>query len=397
MSTGMVSIPSGAKPRIALPTSRADMTNSNPPLLTPIRLGEIELPNRVFMASMTRARTDNPGLVPNRRQAQYYAQRASAGLILTEGTWPNRESVGFIDVPGLYTQEQADGWRRITDAVHAAGGRIFVQLGHTGSSSHPDLLDGALPLAASAINPGLKAFTPTGFKNTVTPRAMDASDIARTVEDYAKATRLAQAAGFDGVELHGINTFLIPTFLYESLNQRTDGYGGSPENRARFVLEIVDAMVETWTAARVGIKLSPGLTGVGNLVAGTETLATFEHLIAELSKRHLAHLQLMNPVSDLTGTPLEGLGQDVARHFRALYAGTLIANGGYSFETGNVLIRDGFADAIAFGAPFISNPDLVERFRANLPLSPSDRNTYYGGSDAGYLDYPRATEPAGQQ
>ncbi|HTO32375.1 MAG TPA: alkene reductase [Pararhizobium sp.] len=371
------------------------MSNPNHPLFNSILLGELELPNRIIMASMTRARTDNLGMVPNALQEQYYAQRASAGLILTEGTWPSRESVGFINVPGLYTQEQADGWRRVTDAVHKAGGRIFVQLGHTGSSSHPDLLDGAPPLAPSAINPGLKAFTPSGFKDTVTPRAMDVSDIARTVEDYAKATLLAQTAGFDGVELHGINTFLIPTFLYENLNRRTDNYGGSAENRARIVLEIVDAMVGTWTSGRVGIKLSPALTGVGNFVADRETLATFEYLVGQLSKRHLAYLQLMNPVNDLAGTHLEVLGQDVTKHFRALYAGSLIANGGYTFETGNALIRNGFADAIAFAAPFISNPDLVERFRGNLELSLSDRDTYYGGGAAGYIDYPVAAEPLG--
>lgn len=370
------------------------MSNPHHPLLTPLRLGEIDLPNRIIMASMTRARTNNPDFVPTLRQAQYYAQRASAGLILTEGTWPNRESIGFIDVPGLYTQQQADGWRRVTDAVHQGGGRIVVQLGHTGSSSHPDLLNGALPVAPSAINPGLKAFTPSGFKDTVVPRAMDLSDIARTVEDYAKATRLAQAAGFDGVELHGINTFLIPTFLYENLNRRTDQYGGSIENRARIVLEIVDAMVSSWKAGRVGIKLSPGLTGTGKFIASAETRATFEYLIGELSKRDLAYLQLMNPINDLTGTPLEALGQDVARHFRPLYSGRLIANGGYSFETGNALLQEGIADAIAFGAPFISNPDLVERFRDQLALSPGDRDTYYGGGEAGYLDYPRAKEAA---
>lgn len=368
------------------------MSNPNHPLLEPIRLGDIDLPNRIIMASMTRARTDDPGFVPNALQAQYYAQRASAGLILTEGTWPSREGVGFINVPGIYTQEQADGWRRVTDAVHAAGGRIFVQLGHIGSSSHPDLLDGALPVAPSAINPGLKAFTPDGFKDTVTPRAMDMSDIARTVEDYAKAARLAQAAGFDGVEVHGISTYLIPTFLYENLNQRTDDYGGSAENRARIVLEIVDAVVGSWAPGRVGIKLSPGLTGVGNVTAGAETLATFEYLIGQLSHRHLAYLQLMNPINDLAGTHLDVLGQDVAKHFRPLYSGALIANGGYTFETGAALVRDGFADAIAYGAPFISNPDLVERFRANLPLSPSDRATYYGGGAVGYVDYPRAIE-----
>lgn len=373
------------------------MSNPNQLLLEPIRLGDVELPNRIIMASMTRARTDNPDFVPNALQAQYYAQRASAGLILTEGTWPSRAGVGFIDVPGLYTQDQADGWRRVTDAVHEAGGRIFVQLGHVGSSSHPDLLDGKLPLAPSAVNPGLKAFTHNGFKDTVMPKAMDLSDIERTVEDYAEAARLAQAAGFDGVELHGINTYLIPSFLYENLNRRTDDYGGSAENRARLPLQIVDALVTSWAPGRVGVKLSPGLTGAGKFIAGAETLATFDYLIAQLSQRHLAYLQLMNPINDLTGTPVEALGQDVVRHFRPLYSGALIANGGYSFETGNALLHDGFADAIAYGAPFISNPDLVERFRNDVPLSPGDRDTYYGGSAAGYVDYPKAVEKTGSR
>ncbi|MGO8267867.1 alkene reductase [Rhizobium ruizarguesonis] len=371
------------------------MSSPNHPLLAPIRLGDVDLPNRIVMASMTRARTDNPGFVPNDLQARYYAQRASAGLILTEGTWPSREGVGFINVPGLYAQEQADGWRRVTDAVHQAGGRIFVQLGHIGSSSHPDLLDGALPLATSSVNPGLKAYTPSGFQDTVTPQAMDLSDIARTVEDYAKASRLAQAAGFDGVELHGISTYLIPTFLYDGLNQRTDDYGGTAENRARFPLEILDAIVDSWAPGRVGIKLSPALTGVGNFIAGAETLETFEYLVGQLSKRHLAYLHLMNPISDLTGTQVEILGPGVAKHFRPLYSGSLIANGGYSFETGNALVRDGFADAVAFGAPFISNPDVVERFSNDLKLSPSNPDTYYSGGAAGYVDYPTAAEQVG--
>jgi N-ethylmaleimide reductase len=371
------------------------MSNPNQPLLDPIRLGDVDLPNRIIMASMTRARTDNPGFVPNELQARYYAQRASAGLILTEGTWPNREGVGFINVPGLYTQDQADGWRRVTDAVHQAGGRIFVQLGHIGSSSHPELLDGALPLAPSAINPGLKAFTPSGFQETVTPRAMDLGDIARTVEDYAKAARLAKSAGFDGVELHGISTYLIPTFLYEALNQRTDNYGSTPENRARFPLEIIDALVSVWAPGRVGMKLSPALTGLGNVIAGTETLATFEYLVSELSKRNLAYLQLMNPISDLTGTPVEVLGQGVAKHFRPLYSGNLIANGGYTFESGNAVIRDGLADAVAFAAPFISNPDLVERFSKDIELTPSNPDTYYSGGAVGYSDYPAGIEQVG--
>lgn len=366
------------------------MTDTSPILLRPIRLGDLDLPNRVIMASMTRARTDNPDLVPNALQAQYYAQRASAGLIMTEGTWPNRDAIGFIHVPGLFTQEQAEGWRRVTDAVHAAGGRIFAQLGHTGPASHPDLLDGALPLAPSAVNPGLQAFTAGGFTDTVTPREMSVDDIARTVDDYAKAARLAQAAGFDGVELHGINTFLIPAFMYESMNLRRDAYGGSPENRARFPLEIVDALVDAWAPGRVGVKLSPGLTGVGKFIAGPETLKTFEHLVGELSGRKLAYLQLMNPINDLRGTAIAGLGQDVVKHFRPLYAGNLIANGGYTFASGNALVSDGFADAVAFGEPFIANPDLVARFARGDALSKGDRDTYYGGGAAGYVDYPNA-------
>lgn len=372
------------------------MSNPTPSLLTPISLGDIDLPNRIIMASMTRARTDNADMVPNERQARYYEQRASAGLILTEGTWPSREGVGFINVPGLFTRQQAEGWRRVTDAVHEAGGHIFVQLGHIGSSSHPDLLDGALPLAPSAVNPGLKAFTPAGFKDTVTPREMDLGDIDRTVEDYAKAAQLAQIAGFDGVEVHGISTYLIPSFLYENLNRRTDDYGGSVENRVRLPLRIIDAVIGAWAPGRVGIKLSPGLNGVGNFISGAETLATFEFLIGQLSKRQLAYLQLMNPISDLAGTPLEVLGQDVAKHFRPLYLGNLIANGGYTFETGNDLLQSGFADAVAYGAPFIANPDLVKRFRDGLPLSVSDRDTYYGGGDAGYIDYPRAEGQSGR-
>lgn len=368
------------------------MSKPSNPLLDQIRVGDVDLPNRIIMASMTRARTDNPSLVPNHLQAQYYSQRASAGLILTEGTWPSREGIGFINVPGLYTQDQADGWHRVTDAVHQAGGRIFVQLGHIGSSSHPDLLDGALPLAPSPVNPGVKAYTPTGFKDTVTPQAMELSDIVRTVEDYANAARLARAAGFDGIELHGISTYLIPTFLYEGLNQRTDDYGGTAQNRARFPLEIVDALVDSWAPGRIGIKLSPGLTGIGNFIAGSETLATFEYLVGQLSKRDLAYLHLMNPINDLAGTPVEMLGRGVVRHFRPLYNGTLIANGGYTFETGNALLRDGFADAVAFGTPFIANPDLVERFSNNLQLSHSDANTYYGGGAGGYVDYPTANE-----
>jgi N-ethylmaleimide reductase len=212
-------------------------------LFTPYKLGEIELKNRIVMASMTRGRTANPGHVPIELQVRYYRQRAGAGLILTEGTWVSRNAIGFINVPGLFTDAQADGWHRVTDAVHAEGGVIFAQLAHSGAISHPDFFNGELPLAPSAVNPGLRAFTPTGFKDTVTPRAMTLADILQTVGDYRSAARKAHEAGFDGVELHCATTYLLPQFLNSELNLREDAYGGSTENRCRITLDVLNELI----------------------------------------------------------------------------------------------------------------------------------------------------------
>lgn len=359
-------------------------------LFQPIKLGEIDLPNRIVMASMSRARTENPDLIPIPLQAEYYRQRASAGLILTEGTWSSREAIGALNVPGLFTDEQAEGWKRVTDAVHEAGGRIIVQLGHTGGASHPDLLGGALPLAPSAVGLNQPVYTPGGLRTSPLPVAMTAADISRTVGDYARATRLAQKAGFDGVELHGTVSYLIPQFLNDSFNMREDDYGGSVENRSRFPLEVLQAMASEWRPGRVGLKLSPAVS-MGDLHPTPETLPTYEHLVAEVSKLKIAYIQFQDGGADLAGTPVEALKDGTAGYFREFHDGFIIANGGLSKKSAQVVLQSGMADLVAFGALYLSNPDLVERFRHDVPLAPvPSRETWYGGGALGYADYPPA-------
>lgn len=366
------------------------MHSSPDVLFQPIKLGDIELPNRIVMASLSRARTENPELIPVALQAEYYRQRASAGLIMTEGTWPSTEAIGAIHVPGLFNDKQAEGWKRVTDAVHDAGGRIFVQLGHLGAASHQDLLSGARPLAPSAVGLGQPVFTPSGFQTSPTPKAMTLGDIARTVGDYARGTRLARKAGFDGVELHGIANFLIPEFLHEGFNLREDRYGGSIENRARFALEVLEAMVSEWQPGRIGFKLSPAF-GMGNFQPNGQTLPTYEYLVSQVSKLKIAYLQLYHPPGDLVGTPLEALTGGTAQHFRQFYDGLIIANGGMTLESAQAAIRSGAADLVSFGAPYIANPDLVERLQRGIPLSEGAPETYYQGGSRGYVDYPKAT------
>jgi N-ethylmaleimide reductase len=367
------------------------MTNAREPLFQPFKLGTIELPNRIVMASMTRGRATNADLIPTALQVEYYRQRASAGLIISEAVWVSPQSIGFVNVPGLYTDAQLVGWRAVTAAVHAEGGRIFAQIGHSGAASHPDFFDGRLPVAPSAINPGLKSFTPTGFKDTVTPRALSMDEIARTVADYGAAAENAKAAGFDGVELHAQTTYLIPQFLSSALNVRTDRYGGSAENRSRFVLEVMERIVAVWGAGRVGIKLNPTVTDIGGFMATGETVATYEHLVERLNDLPLSHLQLVRAQADLSATPIRAV-QDTIAYFRPLYRGTLIANGGFDAASGNAAIGSGMADMISYGAPFIGNPDLVRRLREGLPLTASNRDTYYRGGAEGFVDYTTADQ-----
>jgi N-ethylmaleimide reductase len=358
-------------------------------LFAPHKLGQSELKNRVVMASMTRGRTTNPGHVPNELQVQYYRQRAGAGLILTEGTWVSRDAIGFINVPGLYTAAQIDGWRKVTDAVHDEGGVIFAQLAHSGAVSHPDFFNGELPLAPSDINPCLRAFTPTGFKHTVTPRAMTLADILRTVGDYRSAARRAHEAGFDGVELHCATTYLLPQFLNSALNIREDAYGGSPENRCRIVLDILNELIGVWGPGRVGVKISPTMNQ-GGFRPTDATVETYDYLVARLNRLPLSHLQVVRAMDDLRGTPVEAL-QDTVSYYRARYEGSLIANCGYDKPSATRLIERGEADLISFAKPFISNPDLVRRFERDLPLTPPVIETFYQGGSEGYVDYPPAT------
>jgi N-ethylmaleimide reductase len=347
-----------------------------------------ELKNRVVMAPMTRGRARNAGLVPTELHIEYYRQRAAAGLIITESTWVSREGIGFINVPGIYSPEQVEGWKAVTQAVHAEGGRIYLQIAHSGAVSHPDFFDGEPPLAPSAVNPGLKAFTKEGFKDTVTPREMTIDQIRSTMASYAAAAKNAKAAGFDGVELHSATTYLLPQFLNSRLNVRTDAYGGNPENRTRIVIEILAAMIAEWGPGRVGVKLSPTMA-MGGLGPTDQTVATYDRLAARLGDLALSHVHLVRAPNDLTGTPIEAI-QDTVAYFRPRIKGTLIANFGFDKTSANAAIAAKQADLVSFGNAFIGNPDLVRRMRDDIPLSPSNRDLYYQGGAEGYTDYPLA-------
>jgi N-ethylmaleimide reductase len=358
------------------------------PLLTPYRMGDLDLPNRIIMAPLTRMRANSDDHVPTILQAEYYAQRASAGLIIAEATAISPEGFGWADTPGLWSEEQVRGWRRVTDAVHAAGGRIIAQLWHTGAISHPELRDGLQPVSASDVDPLQISVTPSGRKPTVRPRPLTKQEIQVTVADFGRAARNAVVAGFDGVEILANYLYLIAQFLNAATNLRNDEYGGSLGNRSRFFFEVVEAVVNKVDAKRVGVKISPMHEG-GAFAANDETLPIIEYVIGEMNAYNLAHLLLMGSTTDFSGTPLEKLTDDgMFRHFRPIYKGTLIANVKMDRERGNRLIEEGSADLIAFGRPYIANPDLVQRFAADAPLAEVDWETVYGSGPHGYSDYP---------
>jgi N-ethylmaleimide reductase len=367
------------------------MKNTTQPLLEEYKFGDLKLKNRVVMASMTRGRATNPGLVPTPLMAEYYAQRASAGLILSEGTWVSSKSIGFINVPGIYTERQIEGWKLVTKTVHDNGGLIFSQLGHIGSASHPDFFDGELPAGPSAINPQTQSYTPEGFKDSLTPREFTIAEIKQTIQDYKQAARNAKDAGFDGVEIHAQAGMLIPQFLSLNTNQRTDEYGGSIANRARIIFEILDAIIEVWDSTRVAIKFTPVMyTHVGIITPDEETIPMFQYILKKLNDYNLAFLHIVGPAQDLTGTPVEILQNDYFSHFRRHYSGRLMANLGFTQLTGNTILKEGKVDLVSFGQLFIANPDLVEHFKHHLPLSENNPDTYYTGEEKGYTDYPRA-------
>ena len=359
-------------------------------LLTPYTK-KITLKNRIVMAPMTRSRADNKGNLPtDELHGLYYEQRASAGLIITEGAQVSKQAVGYIYTAGIYSDEQVAGWKKVTKRVHDAGGKIFIQLWHVGRMSHPDFHNGELPLSASALNPEAKSFTQEGFKDTVTPKEMTIEDIKTTIQDFKKAAANAVKAGFDGVEIHSSNGYLFHQFFNGSSNKRTDAYGGSTENKARFFFEVLDAMKEVIPQEKIGARFNPSLNGLFGMTIDEDTIPTFEYIIKKLNDYNLAYIHLSEPFTDVSEIPYAV--SEIAKHFRPLYNGTLMINTSFDKEKGNKIIEDGLADLVAYGKPFISNPDLVERFENNLELADWDQDTFYTTGAKGYTDYPKASK-----
>jgi len=357
------------------------------PLLENYQLGDIKLNSRVVMAPLTRSRADNPGKVPNDLMVEYYSQRASAGLIISEGTQISERAVGYINTPGIHTDEQVAGWRKVTDAVHVKGGKMFCQLWHVGRMSHPDFHGGELPLSASAINPNSQSFTPEGFKDTVTPKAMSLDDIKETIADYGQAAKNAMAAGVDGVEIHSSNGYLLHQFFSRTSKVRTDEYGGSKENRAKILFEVIDEIKKYVPENRIGLRLNPSLHGIFGMTLDEESIPTFDYIVENLNQYNLAYVHLSEPYNDVSDVPYAE--PNIAAHYRPLYHGTLMINAGFNQKRGNQIIADGLADLVAFGKLFTSNPDLVERFAVNAEIARWDEDTFYTPGAKGYTDYPK--------
>jgi N-ethylmaleimide reductase len=351
-------------------------------LFSEYTVSDLTLPNRIVLAPMTRSRAQ-AGNVPSPLAATYYVQRASAGLLITEGTQVSPQGVGYIRTPGIHSPAQVAGWATITDAVHAAGGRIFAQLWHVGRVSHPDFHDGQLPVAPSAIRGEGDVFTMTGRSPLPMPRALTLDEIPGVVDQFRAAAENARAAGFDGIELHGANGYLLDQFLRDGSNVRTDRYGRSVANRARFPIEVVDAVIDVWGASRVGYKIAPRFSGLG--MSDSDPIATFSYLADALNRRGLVYLHVAEPVAGpqaASGVPR------ITPILRRLFGGALIVNGGYDRAAGEAAVAAGEADLVAYGVPFLANPDLPERFRRHAALNQPDATTFYMGEDKGYIDYP---------
>ncbi|MBB3920893.1 alkene reductase [Xanthomonas arboricola] len=355
---------------------------THPSLFEPYALGALTLANRIVMAPLTRNRA-GAGLVPSALAATYYAQRASAGLLITEATQISPQAQGYQDTPGLYTPEQIAGWRAVTDAVHAKGGRIFVQLWHVGRVSHVDLQPGgAAPVAPSAIRAATKVFVNNGFADVSEPRALALHELPGIVDDFRQAAANAIAAGFDGVEIHGANGYLLEQFIKDGANQRTDAYGGSIENRARLLLEVVAAVSKQIGADRTGVRISPVSPASG--ISGSDPQPHYDYIAEQLDALGIVYLHV---VEGATGGPRDAAPFDYAA-LRSKFTRTYLANNGYDLELANAQLRAGNVDLVAFGRPFISNPDLVERLHTGAALAPLNPATLYGGGAEGYIDYP---------
>jgi N-ethylmaleimide reductase len=353
-------------------------------LLEKIKIGDLELKNKIAMAPMTRSRADVHGVVGD-LTATYYVQRASAGLLISEAINISEQAIGSPFTPGLYTPDQIAAWKKVTDAVHAAGGVIFAQLWHTGRVGHSIDKHNVTPVSASAIAiEGQKHFTSQGPKDYETPRALETAEVKQVVADYKQAALNAKAAGFDGVELHGAFGYLPNQFLVDGVNKRTDEYGGTIENRSRFVLEIMQGLVDAYGPDKVGIKLSPSIPYNGMI--DSDPKALFSYLIGKLNEMPLAYLHLMNALFPLDGLP--HYPKDVLATFGGLFDKTIIANGGYNRDTAEATLQNHQAHVISFGNAFLANPDLPRRFELNAELNTADRATMYGGGEKGYTDYP---------
>ncbi len=365
---------------------------SDATLFQPLSLGPLTLANRVVMAPLTRSRAA-AGDIPHALNATYYAQRASAGLIISEAAQISQQGKGYAFTPGISTPEQVAGWRLVTRAVHAADGRIFCQLWHVGRISHPDLqADGGLPVAPSAVQPEGQAFTESGFKPFVTPRALAEAELPGIVADYRHAAECALQAGFDGVEIHAANGYLLDQFLRDKTNLRTDGYGGSLENRTRLLLEVTAAVTGVWGDNRVGLRISP--SSPANDIADSNPQQLFGHVVQALDRFGLAYLHV---VEGATGGPRDSIPGFDFQALRQGFRGAYMANNGYDLGMAQEALGAGRADLIAFGRPFIANPDLVQRLRHGAPLAKLDQATLYGGDAHGYTDYPPMAQAAAAQ
>lgn len=344
-------------------------------LFDQVKVGELTLPNRIIMAPLTRARAGSER-IPNALMEEYYTQRSTAGLIITEATSVSPMGVGYADTPGIWNEAQVSGWKKITEAVHRAGGRIVLQLWHVGRISDPVFLKGELPVAPSAIAAKGHVSLIRPLKDYVTPRALETKEVAEVVEAFRKGAENAKAAGFDGVEIHGANGYLLDQFLQDGSNKRTDQYGGSLENRARFMLEVTDAVICVWGAGRVGMHLAP--RGDSHDMADSHRLETFTYVAEALGKRRIAFICAREHTGDNRIGPM----------LKKAFGGIYISNEKFSKSSAEEVLKKGEADAVAFGVPFISNPDLVERFKKDYPLNPPDPSTFYGAGPKGYVDYP---------
>lgn len=352
-------------------------------LFEPFKLGPITLPNRLVMAPLTRNRAVPPGMVPGPLAADYYGQRASAGLLVTEASQVSHQGQGYQDTPGIYSKEQVAGWRKVTDRVHERGGRIFIQLWHVGRISHTLLQpDGGKPVAPSAIRAKTKTFVGGNFADVSEPRALELSEIPGIIDDFKRAAANARDAGFDGVEIHGANGYLLDQFAKDGTNKRTDAYGGAIENRARLMLEVSKAVSAELGPERTGIRISP--VTPANDVSDSNPQPLFDYIVDQLNALKLVYIHV---IEGATGGPRDVAPFDYAS-LRKRFSGAYVANNAYDFELATKMLAAGAADLIAFGKPFISNPDLVERLKRGAPLNPWDKATFYGGGAKGYTDYP---------